>query len=39
MRNLLTRVPNSAEALVATAVRTIFSSRRRRRCTPGSWSN
>ena len=42
MRNLLTRVPNSAEALVATTVRTIFSSRRRRRCmpsTPGSWSN
>ena len=39
MRNLLTRVPKSAEALVATTVRT--SSRRRRRTpsTPASWSN
>jgi transposase-like protein len=32
MRNLLTRVPKSAQAMVATLVRTIFASPTRRRC-------
>ena len=42
MRNLLTRVPKSAEALVATTVAPSSSSPRRRRCTPSTpawWSN